>query len=123
MAYDDNNVFARIIRGEIPAQKVYEDGDVLAFHDISRAAPVHVLVIPKGKYISFDDFTTGAGAEEVARFFAAIRKIAHELGVAESGYRLVTNHGSNASQTVPHFHVHILAGRALGGLLPGTSHP
>ncbi len=119
MTYDTNNVFAKILRGEIPAKKVYEDESVLAFHDISAAAPVHVLVIPKGEYVSFDDFTQRADADIIATFFKTVQKIADSLGVAGSGYRLITNHGAHASQSVPHFHVHILAGRALGGLLPG----
>lgn len=121
MTYDANNIFAKILRKEIPANIVFEDEAVLAFHDISAAAPVHVLVVPKGEYISFDDFMEKAGAEEVAVFFSRIRKIAHTLGIQETGYRLITNHGRNASQSVPHFHVHILAGRPLGGLLPGDT--
>lgn len=118
MSYDKNNIFAKIIRGEIPCNKVYEDDDVLAFRDITPAAPVHVLVVPKGEYISFDDFA-GAGEKVVAGFFAAVQKIAGELGLKQGGYRLITNHGKDASQSVPHFHVHILGGRPLGGLLPG----
>jgi diadenosine tetraphosphate (Ap4A) HIT family hydrolase len=117
--YDTNNIFAKIIRGDIPSKKVYEDDTVLAFHDITPAAPVHVLVVPKGEYVSILDFTQKAGAEEVGRFFARVNKIADKLGVAQTGYRLLTNHGADASQSVPHFHVHILGGRALGGLLPG----
>lgn len=118
MAYDSNNVFAKIIRGEIPSKKVYEDTEAFAFHDISAAAPVHVLVVPKGEYISFDDFVQKAGAEKVGKFFASVQKVAEQLGVQQSGYRLITNHGRDASQSVFHFHVHILAGRSLGGLLP-----
>lgn len=121
MSYDSNNIFARIIRGEIPCNKVYEDTEVLAFHDIAKAAPVHVLVIPKGQYVSFDDFASRATPEEVARFFLKLRNIAAELGVVENGYRILTNHGADASQSVPHFHVHLLAGRPLGGLLPGDA--
>ncbi len=119
MSYDSENIFAKMIRGEIPNNNVYEDDSVLAFHDIAPAAPVHVLVIPKGEYTSFDDFATKAGMGEVAGFFAKVQHIAAELGVVESGYRLITNHGADASQTVPHFHVHILAGAPLGGLLAG----
>ncbi len=115
--YDQNNVFAKIIRKEIPCQQVYEDEGVFAFHDANPAAPVHVLVLPKGEYISFDDFTLNAGAEAVGNFFATVRKIAHSFGVEKTGYRLVMNHGADASQTVHHFHVHILGGRSLGGLL------
>ena len=121
MTYDPNNIFAKILRGEIPNKTVYEDEHVLAFADISPAAPVHVLVIPKGKYCSFDDFMAHASAEEAARFFATVRKIAHEQGLVENGYRLITNHGADASQSVPHFHVHIMGGRPLGGLLPGDT--
>lgn len=117
-AYQPDNVFARILRGEIPNQTIYEDDRVLAFHDLHAAAPVHALVIPKGPYVSFDDFTKQASAETIAYFFDRVRHVAGLLGVAASGYRLVTNHGKDASQTVPHFHVHLLGGRALGGLLP-----
>ena len=119
MPYDPNNIFAKILRGEIPCNKAYEDEAVLAFHDIEPAAPVHVLVIPKGKYASFDDFVRRANDGEVHRFFTTVQKIAHELGIDKTGYRLITNHGADASQSVPHFHVHILAGRLLGGLVPG----
>jgi histidine triad (HIT) family protein len=119
MTYDKNNVFARIIRGEIPCAEVYNDDYVLAFRDMHPAAPVHVLVVPKGEFTSFDDFTTKADGETIVRFFATVRKIANDLGVSESGYRLITNHGPDASQTVPHFHLHILGGRPLGGLVRG----
>jgi len=117
MTYDKNNIFARIIRGEIPSQKVYEDEAVLAFNDISKAAPTHVSVIPKGEYIDFCDFSTKASAAEIAYFFKKVAEIAVLLGVDESGFRLLSNKGSNAHQTVPHFHVHILAGKKLGPLL------
>ncbi len=122
MSYDSSNIFARIIRGEIPGKKVYEDEFALAIHDISAAAPVHVLVLPKGEYVSFDDFSAHAPAALVTGFFKAIGTVAKQLGVDKSGYRLIANHGSDASQSVPHFHVHILGGRALGGLLPGDTH-
>ncbi len=115
--YDEQNVFARIIRGELPCNKVYEDGKVLAFHDIMPDAPVHVLVVPKGAYCSFHDFTNQA-ASEVGEFFQTVQTIVEQLGVEDAGYRLITNHGSDAAQSVPHFHVHILAGKPLGGLLP-----
>ena len=117
--YDENNIFARIIRGELPASKVYEDDQVLAFNDISPAAPAHVLVIPKGKYISFDDFMVKADERTVKHFFFTVRKIAADMGLKENGYRLITNHGRDGSQTVPHFHVHILGGKQLGALLAG----
>lgn len=119
--YDKNNIFAKIIRGEIPCKKVYEDKEVLAFEDIAPAAPVHVLVLPKGEYRSFDDFMADAPTEVVQRFFAAVRKIAAECNVQETGYRIIANHGKNASQSVPHFHVHVLGGKPLGALLPGDA--
>lgn len=119
MVYDKNNIFAKILRGEIPSKKIYEDEHVFAFADIAPAAPVHILVVPKGEYVSFDDFAAKASPETIARFFTAVRKIANEQGMQEDGYRLITNHGPDASQSVPHFHVHILGGRPLGGLLPG----
>lgn len=116
--YDENNIFARIIRGEIPADKVFEDENIIAFNDVTPAAPVHVLVVPKQKYLSFDDFSAQATADEISYFFKAIQKIATEkLGLQQDGYRLITNHGANASQSVPHFHVHILGGKPLGGLI------
>jgi len=115
--YDQNNIFARILRNEIPCSKVYEDDYAFAFNDIEPAAPVHVLVLPKGDYISFDDFAKRAEPADIAGFFTAIQKIAQQLGVDKTGYRLITNHGEDASQSVPHFHVHILAGCALGKLL------
>ena len=117
MTYDKNNIFAKILRGEIPNKTVFEDADVLAFHDISAAAPVHVLVVPKGEYVSFHDFMAKACAEEVAGFFSRVRMVAEKLGLTQDGYRLIMNHGFNGSQSVPHFHVHILGGKQLGGLL------
>ncbi len=119
MAYDPANIFARILRGEVPCRKVYEDDVALAFYDIAPAAPVHVLVLPKGEYISFDDFTERAAPATVAAFFASVRAVARGEGLSETGYRLISNHGADASQSVPHFHVHILGGKPLGGLLPG----
>lgn len=118
MAYDKNNIFAKILRGEIPCKKVHEDEFVLAFEDIAPAAPIHVLVIPKGEYISFNDFVTRAPEALSKGFFASVQKIAAKLKLEENGYRLISNHGPDASQSVPHFHVHILGGRAMGGLLP-----
>lgn len=117
--YDPNNIFAKIIRGEVPCTKVYEDAKTLAFHDISKAAPIHVLVIPKGEYISFNDFASEASAEEIVAFFKKVAEIASSLGLDKTGYRLITNNGNDASQTVPHFHVHILGGKKLGGLISG----
>ncbi|MFV9875092.1 MAG: HIT domain-containing protein [Rickettsiales endosymbiont of Dermacentor nuttalli] len=113
--YDDNNVFARIIRGELNTQKVYEDEYVLAFNDISPAAPIHILVIPKKSgYTSFHDFLKNAPSKEVSIFFKAVQNIASLKGLDTDGYRLVTNIGSNAMQEIFHFHVHILAGKPLG---------
>lgn len=118
MAYDRNNIFAKILRAEIPCTKIYEDAFALAFPDIAPEAPVHVLVVPKGDYVSFDDFARNAPGALIEGFFAAVQKVAAQLGVQEGGYRLVTNHGADASQSVHHFHVHLLAGKALGKLLP-----
>lgn len=114
--YDPNNVFAKILRGEIPCMKVYEDDHTLAFRDVQPAAPVHVLVIPKGEFASFHDFAA-ADAVRIGQFFQTVQKIAAQEGLGEGGYRLITNHGANAEQSVPHFHVHILGGRVLGALL------
>ena len=120
MAYDDGNIFARILKGEIPCKKVYEDDHALAFHDINAQAPIHVLVIPKGPYVSFADFSAEASAEAITGFFKAVGKVARELGAEADGYRLIANHGPDAHQEVPHFHVHILAGRPLGPMLSRT---
>ncbi len=122
MPYDKNNIFAKIIRGEIPGKKVFEDEHVLAIADIAPAAPVHVLIMPKGEYVSFDDFTRNAPPETQAHFFKMITEVARKTGVLESGYRLIANHGEHASQSVPHFHMHLIGGRALGGLLPDDAH-
>ncbi len=116
--YDPNNIFAKILREEIPCARVYEDSKVLAFHDISKAAPLHILVVPKGEYLSFADFTDNADDEEIVDFFKKVRQIATLLGLDQTGYRLITNNGSDASQAIAHFHVHILGGKKLGGLLP-----
>jgi len=118
VSYDRNNIFAKILRGEIPCKKVYEDKFVFAFEDIQPNAPVHVLVVPKGEYISLHDFAANAPQDQVAGFFDSVTKVAAQLGLEESGYRIISNHGSDASQSVPHFHVHILGGRPLGRLLP-----
>ena len=123
MAYDADNIFARILRREIPAEIIYEDDVALAFPDINPQAPVHVLVIPKGEYVSFDDFAEKASDAEIAGFFRAVRTVAQKLGVAASGYRLLANHGANAHQEVPHFHVHIFGGRPLGPMLTRTDSP
>ena len=116
-AYDDNNIFARILRGEIPAKTVFEDEWALAFHDISPQAPIHILVIPKGAYVSWDDFSANGSDAEIAGFVRAVGKIARDSGLVESGYRLLANTGLNSGQEVPHLHVHIFAGRPLGPML------
>lgn len=116
--YDDANIFARILRGEIPAKKVHEDEHALAFHDINPQAPVHVLVIPKGRYVSIADFSVNAGAAEVAGFWRAVAKVAKDLGLEAAGYRVLTNMGADGGQEVPHFHVHIFGGRRLGRMVP-----
>lgn len=120
--YDPSNIFAKILRGEIPCSKIYEDDELLAFSDIAPAAPAHILVIPKGEFCSFDDFCAHANEKVIANFFRKVKEIANKQGLQEGGYRLITNHGANASQSVPHFHVHILGGRQLGGLLPDDTH-
>jgi histidine triad (HIT) family protein len=116
-AYDRNNVFARILRGDLPCTKVYEDEHVLAFRDINPQAPVHVILIPKGEYVSADDFAAAASEAEQAAFMRAIGRIAELEGVRDSGYRILANHGAAAHQEVPHFHLHIFGGRDLGPML------
>ena len=116
MAYDPNNVFAKVLRGEIPCKKIYEDDDVFAFYDIAPNAPVHALVVPKGEYTSYEDFVTKGSDGELAGFFRGVEKVAKQLGVG-SAFRLITNNGASVGQSVPHFHVHILAGRTLGKLV------
>jgi histidine triad (HIT) family protein len=117
MSYDPSNIFARILRGEIPCKKVFENEHVLAFHDIAPKRPVHVLVIPKGAYVSYDDFAAKATEAEIAAFTRAVGQIARDLGVAESGYRLIANAGINGGQEVPHYHVHILGGANVGPMV------
>jgi len=118
MAYDDQNIFAKILRGEIPNDTVYEDEHVLAFNDIAPQAPVHVLVIPKGAYVSIDDFGAKASADEIAAFYRSVSKIARDAGLSEDGYRVIANTGGHGGQEVPHFHAHILGGKKLGAMLP-----
>ncbi|HQT76696.1 MAG: histidine triad nucleotide-binding protein [Rhodospirillales bacterium 20-64-7] len=116
--YDDQNIFAKILRGEIPCRKVYEDAFALAFHDIAPQAPTHVLVIPKRPYCSFADFSASAPEAEIAGFFRAVGKVAKDLGLETQGYRLLANMGEHSGQEVPHFHVHLFAGRPLGRMIP-----
>lgn len=117
LAYDDSNIFARILRGEIPAKRVYEDDFALAFHDISPQAPIHVLVIPKGAYVSWDDFSARAPDAEIAGFVRAVGHVAREHGLVAPGYRLLANVGGDAGQEVPHLHVHLFGGQPLGPML------
>ena len=117
MAYDRNNVFARILRGEIPCTKVFEDEHVLAFHDINPQSPTHILLIPKGEYVSLDDFSAKASDAEIAALVRAVGTLARELGLADSGYRILANSGRDARQEVPHLHLHLFGGRDLGPML------
>lgn len=117
MDYQEDNVFARILRGEIPCKKVYEDDYALSFYDIHPLAPTHVLVIPKGRYVSLDDMTREASQAFVGGFLNAVAETARCLGVVDAGYRILANIGRDAHQEVPHFHVHIFAGRPLGPML------
>jgi diadenosine tetraphosphate (Ap4A) HIT family hydrolase len=118
--YDIQNIFARILRGEIPSKKIFENEFALAFHDINPQAPLHVLVIPKGAYCSFADFSASASEAEIVGFFRAVGLIAKDLGLEEPGYRLLANMGEHSGQEVPHFHVHLFGGRPLGRMLPAA---
>ena len=115
--YDDANIFARILRGELPSKKVYEDDWALAFHDIAPQAPVHILVIPKGRYVSWDDFSAQASDAEIAGLSRAIGHVAREAGLVEAGYRVLYNVGMDGGQEIPHLHAHIFAGRPLGRMV------
>jgi len=115
--YDDGNVFARILRGEIPSRRVHESEHAVAFHDITPQAPVHVLVIPRGRYVSLADFSAGASDAEIAGFWRAVGRVAKELGLEAGGYRALANMGPDSGQEVPHFHVHLLGGRPLGRMV------
>ena len=117
LPYDETNIFARILRGEIPAKRVYEDEFALAFHDINPQAPVHILVIPKGAWVSWDDFSGRGSEAEIAGFIRAVGKVARDEGLVAPGYRLLANVGANSGQEVPHLHVHIFGGRGLGPML------
>lgn len=116
--YDPQNIFARILRGEIPCKKVHEDAYALAFHDINPQTPVHVLVIPKGAYVSHADFSANATDAEIAGFWRAVGQVARDLGLEATGYRILSNMGEDGGQEVPHFHVHIFAGRRVGRMVP-----
>jgi histidine triad (HIT) family protein len=115
--YDPDNVFAKILRGEIPCNKVYEDEWALSFHDISPQAPVHILVIPKGAHVGWDDFAANASAEEIAGFVRAVGQVARAHNLVETGYRLLVNLGAHGGQEVPHLHVHLFGGKSLGPMI------
>lgn len=117
LPYDDDNVFARILRGEIPSHKVYEDEWAYAFEDINPQAKVHTLVIPKGRYVSWDDFSARASDAEIAGFVRAVGEVARRKGLVAPGYRLLANVGPHAGQEVPHLHVHIFGGEPLGPMI------
>jgi len=115
--YDDQNIFARLLRGEIPATRVYEDDYAVAFNDIAPQAPTHILVIPRGAYVSWDDFSARAGDAEIAGFVRAVGAVARAAGLVAPGYRLLANIGGDGHQEVPHLHVHLFGGRPLGPML------
>tara|TARA_Y100000766_G_C18843377_1_gene574377 strand:+ start:500 stop:868 length:369 start_codon:yes stop_codon:yes gene_type:complete len=117
MAYNDQNIFAKILRGDIPCDKVYENDYALAFRDIAPQTPVHVLVIPKGPYVSYVEFSEQASDAELAGFMRAVGAVAAELGIAEAGSRILSNQGEDGNQEVPHFHLHMLAGKNLGRMI------
>ena len=117
MGYDKENIFAKILRGEIPCDKVYEDEHALAFRDTNPQAPVHVLVVPKGPYINTDDFSAKASDAEIVGYTRAVGQVGRELGIVDTGFRVLANNGPDAHQEVPHFHTHVLAGRDLGHMI------
>ena len=120
-SYDDNNIFAKILRGEILCNKCDEDDFTLSFHDIAPQAPVHVLVIPKGRYVDYADFAANASAEEIVGFTAAIQRVAEKTGISESGYRIISNIGDDGHQEVPHLHMHVVGGAPTGPMLTKRS--
>lgn len=117
LPYDDQNIFARILRGEIPSTRIYEDEWAIAFEDINPQAEIHTLVIPKGRYVSWDDFSATASGEEIAGFVRAVGEVARAKGLVESGYRLLANVGRHGGQEVPHLHVHLFGGQPLGRMI------
>jgi diadenosine tetraphosphate (Ap4A) HIT family hydrolase len=122
MPYDNDNIFAKILRGEIPCDRVFEDEYALAFRDINPQAPLHVLVIPKGQYVNMDDFSAKAPDEEIVGFIRAVGLVARELSIVEAGFRALFNNGPDAHQEVPHLHIHIFAGRDLGRMIQNFTH-
>jgi histidine triad (HIT) family protein len=119
MIYDDNNIFAKILRGEIPCRKVFEDDHTLAFEDIHPQAPVHTLVIPKGKYVTMADFSAKASDAEIVALMRAVTKVAELKGITTTGFRVLVNNLGNSMQEVPHLHIHVFGGRPLGAMLSG----
>jgi histidine triad (HIT) family protein len=117
MSYDDNNIFAKILRGEIPCDKVHETEHALAFRDINPQTPVHVLVIPRGRYVSMDDFSANATDAEIGDFVRAVGEVARMMNVVDSGYRILANHGEDGHQEVPHLHIHLFGGKNLGRMI------
>ncbi len=117
MSYDLNNIFARILRQEIPCQRVFEDDFILAFHDIHPKAPIHILVIPKGEYVNSQDFHENASAEQIVHFYKKVSEIASASQLDQDGYRIIANTGANSGQEVEHYHIHILGGRPLGPMI------
>jgi histidine triad (HIT) family protein len=117
MAYDSNNIFAKILRGEIPCEKVYESEYALAFKDIKPQAPVHTLVIPKGAYVDYSDFSSNASDAEILDYIRAIGIVAKDAGITENGYRILSNIGDEGGQEVPHLHVHVFGGQRLGRMI------
>jgi len=118
MAYDKDNIFAKILRGEIPSEKIYEDDYTIAINDLYPKAKVHILVLSKGEYIDMEDFSKNASAEEIAGLFKAVGEVAREAGLEESGYRMISNIGTHGRQEIPHLHIHILGGEKIGKLNP-----
>ncbi len=117
LPYDDANIFAKILRGEIPSRKVYEDEFAFAFHDIAPQAAIHILVVPKGRYVSWDDFSARGSDAEIAGFIRAVGQVARDQGLVAPGYRLLANVGGHGGQEVPHLHVHLFGGHSLGPML------
>ena len=120
MSYDDSNIFAKILRGEIPCNKIYEDDFVLSFHDINPQKKIHVLVIPKGKYIDLDDFSSNASPEEMVGLLKGINQVAKKLGISTDvgkGYRALANISEDGGQEVPHLHFHLLGGEKVGKII------
>ena len=115
--YDPDNIFAKLLRGEIPSNRIYEDEWAVAFHDIAPQAPIHALVIPRGPYVALADFAARASDAEIAGFYRAVGRVAKQLGLEQPGYRALTNMGAHGGQEVPHFHVHIFGGAPLGPML------